>query len=63
MLEVVPFGMVWLMCILGDFNVVLFAEEPKRDNPRNQVSTNEFGSWVNFNNLTILPFSDFLYLD
>jgi len=48
-------------CILGDFNVVLFVKESKEDNPHNLVSTNEFGSWVNSNNLLTLPHSGSFY--
>jgi len=43
---------------LGDFNVVISADDYKGGVAPNQVSCNEFLDWINNNNLTSMPFSD-----
>jgi len=44
-------------CILGDFNVVLSADDCKGGVAPNQVSCNELLDWINNNNLTSMPFT------
>jgi len=46
---------------LGDFNVVISADDYKGGVAPNQVSCNEFLDWINNNNLTSMPFSDPCY--
>ena len=48
-------------CILGDFNVVLSADDCKGGATPYKVSCNEFLNWINNNNLTSMPFSSPCY--
>ena len=44
-------------CILGDFNVVLSANDCKGGVAPNKVSCIEFRDWINTNDLTCMPFT------
>jgi len=61
MLESISFGIIWLLqdpwCILRDFNALLSTKELKGYNLPHQASTNEFGNWINSNNLLSLSYS------
>ncbi|XP_068498573.1 uncharacterized protein [Phaseolus vulgaris] len=48
-------------CILGDFNVVLSADDCKGGVAPNQVSCNEFLNWINTNDLSCMPFTGSCY--
>jgi len=48
-------------CIMGDFNVVLSADEFKGGVAPNQVSCNEFLDWINTNDLSCMPFTGSCY--
>ena len=44
-------------CILGDFNVLLSADDCKGRVTPNRVSCNEFLHWINTNDLSCMPFT------
>jgi len=48
-------------CILGDFNVMLSADDCKGGVAPNQVSYNEFLDWINTNDLSCMPFTGSCY--
>jgi len=48
-------------CIMGDFNVVLSADDCKGGVAPKQVSCNEFLDWINTNDLSCMPFTGTCY--
>lgn len=50
-----------ILVYLGRFIVGLYAGEYKGNNSLNQIFTNEFSNWVNFNNIVSLFFFCYFY--